>query len=688
MKKWFDVRFFKERFLSLKATGIIIGIILMLQAVLVPLMILLDGDFGVGADGAYFELVHPLSMAPLLTLVPFVAITMSFFILRDFDTRNGSDFYHALPITRNCFYMTSFAAVMSWAVLLFFVPLITENLLLNLQRYACDLSELGKTIVIIFVLTFYIVSAIFCGRGFTGTKFSHVTLTLMILVFPRLFISVITAIIEGNAPYLILGRSKNIIFDNTYNLLIYMMENDGEISLASTLYTLGLSLVYFLGGLWLFRKRPSETAVSPASSYKVQTVVRNLLALAVSLGAIALMVYTVLNTEISGDEIVLNYFGVFVLYIVAVLTYFIYEIMSTKKLSNVKRVLKGLGGVFIGNVVIYVFIAIVLIAVHRVPDAEDMKQVQMIDVGNDYWYARKTQSLQLLEDYAITESEFLQEVSKELEDAVDAGNSWRAYYEWDNYYDVALTDRFFEERTEVDFAIQTKTGTMYRTILLSRRAMSLLKENKEICQLFYDSYLPKKAFGTGEDKWEDIYLRSQLEYVDTSLNSEQLQKLYAALKQDHDNLTPEQWADVVLPDESLKNRKDVCLLSTRYYEYRVSQFYYEFALIPEYMPLTIIYLKSLGVYDTVFGTEEIETLPTEKYFLYNEYGKLYFVNDNEDLWYEVFFDEYGSLFILDEGRAIYLEADDYLWYQSWENGDWEQIEPQYFWEEKEPETLY
>ena len=86
MKKWFDVRFFKERFLSLKATGIIIGIILMLQAVLVPLIILLEGDFGLGDDGAYFELVHPLSMAPLLVLVPFVAITMSFFILRDFDT--------------------------------------------------------------------------------------------------------------------------------------------------------------------------------------------------------------------------------------------------------------------------------------------------------------------------------------------------------------------------------------------------------------------------------------------------------------------------------------------------------------------------------------------------------------------------------------------------------------------------
>ncbi len=661
MKKWFDLNFYKDRIYSFKAIGIIVGIILMLEALLVPLFVLLDGDVGDPVGDAYFELLHPLSMAPLLVMVPITAFAMAYFSMRDFDSRNGSDFYHALPLTRSSYYITSFLAVLTWAVALFVIPFVTQSLLMNLMRYACVLEDLGETVVIMFILILYVVSAIYCARGLTGTKFSHFVLTAMILVLPRLFISVITAIIESNAQYLILSDSHNILFDNRYNLVVQLIE-EGELSVPSCLYTLALSAVYFFVGLWLFNRRPSETAISPASSPKVQAMVRNLLALTVSLVPIALTVMMVLAKDVSGDDMTLTFFGVFVLYIIAVLVYFIYEVMSTKKFSNIKRAMKGLKGVLIGNILIYAFIAIVLVIASRVPKVDNVKRVEILALNVDYW-DDTYYTLQLLEDSAVKDKAFHGVVIDALKEAVKEGSDWSYSYA-DDYYYPELSESYFDLKMTVAVKIYTKTGSIYRKINLTRNELALLKQDDAVCQLFYDKYLPEnmKEDEAHDTYRQNMYLKADGNEVYLDLKPAERELLRMALDADRKNLTPAQWANVVLPDSSIMDEEGACILNMMLYQRRVSCTVYEFILSPKYTPNAVSCLKSLGYYDKVFGGGE-EQSPL-KYFIYDSKTKnMYFINDVEGIFAPVYLDQSSQMFYVDNyDKVCYVYYLDYPWY--------------------------
>ena len=102
----------------------------------------------------------------------------------------------------------------------------------------------------------------------------------------------------------------------------------------SVLYTAGLALLYLILGTFLFQKRKSETAGQSAPNRRLQAVYRIILVMAYCLPVCVWIVDSEV-TSISGFE-------VFVLYLIAVLIYFFYELLTTKKIKQTLRTAPGL----------------------------------------------------------------------------------------------------------------------------------------------------------------------------------------------------------------------------------------------------------------------------------------------------------------------------------------------------------
>ena len=121
-KKFFNSHLFKEGFKQLKLFGIISLIIYMLSVILIFINEV-DGRRIVDIyDCNPLVLLSFTVLAPLFTLFLFSFIT----------SRNSSDFYHSIPYTRTCIFVSFFASIAAWIALIHFsstvVSVYTEDL--------------------------------------------------------------------------------------------------------------------------------------------------------------------------------------------------------------------------------------------------------------------------------------------------------------------------------------------------------------------------------------------------------------------------------------------------------------------------------------------------------------------------------------------------------------------------------
>lgn len=103
-----------------------------------------------------------------------------------------------------------------------------------------------------------------------------------------------------------------------------------------------LALVYFCIGAWLFYRRRSEIAGMSAPNRIFQHIYRILVT----------MIYCIFITGVLANDLEENcadWFGYVILYLIGVLIYFTYELITTRKLRNLLTALPGLGIVVLLN---------------------------------------------------------------------------------------------------------------------------------------------------------------------------------------------------------------------------------------------------------------------------------------------------------------------------------------------------
>ncbi len=358
-------------------------------------------------------------MCPAVAVCAFVITPVMMFILfSGFNKRAFCDFYHALPYTRQCVFVSFIAAVLTWIVGMSAISMavgITARLMLP-WAYALSFSGFGINCLEMLIISLLLCGAIALASSVTGTLLSNITVSGLILFLPRYIAYVITSMVIDNVPVMTSIQSIPLLSPR-YNLLIGFSVNaaffnttDIE-SWTAIIYTAVVAVAYLVLGCILFVRRKSEIAGQSAPGRKTQAIIRIALTLVPSALGTAL---------IMSDE---GAVGV-ILWIIAVIVYFAYEILSTMRWHNLLRAVPYfLAVVALNGIMVVTITGVSYVGLNYCPAADDVKYVRLMGAGYEYEYIANK-----ISEYKIEDKEIIEIFCDTLAENIDTYNTYGTDY--------------------------------------------------------------------------------------------------------------------------------------------------------------------------------------------------------------------------------------------------------------------
>ena len=309
-----------------------------------------------------YGLVLVLLLAPLLTLN----------IFRYLNQRNESDFYHSIPFTRPCVFFSFVAAALTWlfatvaitmtAILLF--RLATPGAVINL---AALLIQTGLYWLALTMITAFTALAMTVTGTGISNLFAFYTLFFTFRIVGALFLLTVKQL----APLWIdtIGIAKMLSITFSLPLALLLSPTLIPIDWTLILYTLVLTALLLAAGCYFYTRRKSEMAGKSAPAKYWQHIFRCMACLPLLCGIVTLIVTDA--TFSIFDPIILA------LIVLLLLTYYLYEIITTKQLKNCLSATPYLAillafGILFGVGAHLVSSSILLYT----PDAEDIRSVE------------------------------------------------------------------------------------------------------------------------------------------------------------------------------------------------------------------------------------------------------------------------------------------------------------------------
>jgi len=333
----FNIKLYLDELRQLKLIALICGFLTLLISLIIPVLVAISGT----DDYVFIPSVN--DSVPLL--IPYVFISGIFFTYNAFsflNKRKDSDFYHSLPNTRICTYLSISAAVMSWIV----ATVIVTTILTWLTYLLCGLpfnSYFVPYLLVGFIGSGLLIAGVsMFAVSITGTRFSNFVLTIMLLLLPRLIIQVFVSMVSNVAPVVnakTLGWFTDPYTNIPYGFIHGMFDimsfestpNNSLITPASIVYTLCLGLIYMALGCLCFKQRRSETAGKSALNKVLQTVFRSATALPL------LLLLAVILIDMGSDEFSYMWDTIIVIFLFALICYLLFEVITTKKLKSMLK---------------------------------------------------------------------------------------------------------------------------------------------------------------------------------------------------------------------------------------------------------------------------------------------------------------------------------------------------------------
>lgn len=541
--KIFSKGLYFEGLRQLKMIGIITSVILCVFSAAIPIMQGISWMNAISGPNEHFSreiiggvLANPFLFAVFLLMAPLMTLVLFGFL----NKRRTSDFYHSIPHTRLSVFTSFIAAILTWIAIMilsstlaavipylvfsrFFIVLYSDLLIFMLNSFVISLLAVGATAIAVSI---------------TGTPFTNFLFTAMILFLPRILISVINSMMIMQTPILSSGYSF-FLFENGYNL--YTTVFIGFFSLSSsklfsfylsigtgTFYTLSLGLIYLALAGWLFVGRRSESAERSAPSRLLQHVYRILVTSAFCMIP-CLLIFSVGTDGYGFDPG--DIFGLVVIYILALILYFVYELITTRKWKNLLRAMPGLGIVLLCNIaIIGGLYGIRSYHLAFTPEADEITGVSVIygDERSYYYYELHYDDYvnSQLSEIVLDSPEAKQIIAEGLANTVDVLKQGGRNAYWDygmgfGYYDEYDQFHEIESLYEMTFRIQTGGGSRVRKIKLSQKSIDTLSEMLLANEQYYDlwTHIPDPAV-------YDLRFHSN-DSTTLSLLSDENQKLFA-----------------------------------------------------------------------------------------------------------------------------------------------------------------
>ena len=523
--QFFNFRLFLEALKRLRVIGLGTAILSLTVSVLVPVTTWLE------RNSREVKEIYEMDTEMLCVPAGIVALLapLFFFVLFSFlQKRKESDFFHAIPYTRTCVYVSFITAALAFiwtiqlacgvvaGVLWGMIPLVSADIGGMIAYVA--ISMLAAAMLSAFMMLALTVS------GTSGSCF------ILFFLFAGL-VRVVCAITLGcmDTIYFI---DSNEMWDVSFlapqwflpvNILYYWIAGQEATtmlySLANILYSLIVTVGLFaLAGL-LYNRRKSEMAGSPAPGVKTQALFRILFAsLAVLL--IPLLVFT------EGVDAAI----LLVLVVLVLLVYFLYELVTTKRPKNLLRILPGLG--IVAGVCVAFFLgfeAYRTVLIHEKITPNEIKWVSMESNG----FTGGTYQDRLSDTLRTDDAELVKVIAERIavsqkyeregipEHPYDSG-----YYKRRNVTVRLKSGRTLHLRVAMDDASQEKIQSRFAALEELKDIMYLLPTDTEV-----------QSAGLNLTVYDHVYLSDRGE----------LDLLLSTFRTEFETLTEEQKAEIMAP---------------------------------------------------------------------------------------------------------------------------------------------
>ncbi len=337
----FNFRLFIEGLKRLRVTTTALGIITIAFSALIPIVAMLnsspyykDGDPLI-EEIKFQTLCVPASLAVLAAPI-FFSVMFSFL-----QKRKQSDFFHAIPYTRTCVYLSFGAAALISICAIQLAAGAVAGILWKMVPYTT--YDVGPYIGLIFtnLLGSFMLSAfMMLALCVSGTGGSSYILFLLFASLPRIVLAILIDFVRN---IYVLDIDYWVESSPLSPLWFYPLASVSS-SLSSTdyidrflfnpatiLYSLVVSILIFAFAGFLYSRRHSEMAGNPAPGKKTQALFRILFTM-----PMALLMTTFIALDSSTDSSL-----VLVLFVLTALCYFLYELVTTKRASNMGKAIPG-----------------------------------------------------------------------------------------------------------------------------------------------------------------------------------------------------------------------------------------------------------------------------------------------------------------------------------------------------------
>lgn len=341
-KKLFDKGIMLDGLVQLKVTGIIF-LILSLLATILPALF-----YGINNSNIYENPINinnfTTFLIPLMYIAPFTFCIILFGFL---NNRRGSDFFHSLPQTRSCLFISYTVSILIWLAVMIIPSVLLSAFTYKIFGASFSASYIPYSIFTLLAGAFLVTACMLLAMSITGTVFTNIILFGLILFLPRLFTVIYTVFLTTNVPIItsneicgLLSVNCNIPVKFIVNLFQGTLHLDGTsvadgnqlfTSVSAIIYTLVIAAIYFAAACLIFRKRKSEIAGSSAPNRIMQHVYRCAITLPVTL----MIPFVILSqTLIYHTSWQINLQYVITLIIISLIIYYLFELLTTKKLKN------------------------------------------------------------------------------------------------------------------------------------------------------------------------------------------------------------------------------------------------------------------------------------------------------------------------------------------------------------------
>ena len=518
MKKFFDGKLYFEGLKRVRLIGIIFGSILLVLASFIPLSYMLtDPELEEIVD--YDNFAWPLF--PMMFFTPFF-FTSAFSFL---NKRKACDFYHAIPHTRRCLYISFTAAALTWiAGLITATSLLTGLLWTVLPKVSYDIGLIPLTIIVHLLGCIYVGGFTVLAISLTGTRASNFVVACVLMFSARIFGVLCISAIQNITPtfdpnYSILSIFSTRSWLPAAVIKAYTSFDAFEQPILWILSGVVIVVCYVLGG-WVFKNRSSEMAGKDAPGKVMKCVFRCLCSLPFALYATSFIV-------VEDDSLFAVITG-----LVSLLVFFLYELIASKKLKTALKTMPlflaviAVCGLFAGC--IYGTESAVCSSSYTAEEMRSVALYRVADFNTTYdLYQDMLYEPLILHEAPIDDQRAKEIISQALAETI-------RYEQNDNYFpypDVEF-EYGYQRYQRQGIKIELQSGkTVYRKLLIPPQLYAeledILKNSKEL----FDTYIelpPKETVVS-------LYLRCNADF-----SAEETELLYESFQREYALLTPEE----------------------------------------------------------------------------------------------------------------------------------------------------